>query len=152
MTFTYLVNLNLSLTKQWLTCNLIDKAIIDTTSWEKPRTTDELPDFLEQFALPRRKKKGSKLTDPPLDKGSPHTLVIASAGLRAADLTRVLRKFQTKQALIAKLFAKHIKLKEAQEMVKKNRINIGIGTPQRIIDLLDSGKEDAPRSLGTSNG
>lgn len=117
-----------------------EKAITNTTSWEKPRTADHLPEYLEQFATSRRKRKGHKLTDAPLDKGSPHTLVIAGAGLRAADLTRALRRFQTQQALVAKLFAKHIKLKEAEEMLKKSRINVGVGTPQRIIDLLDRGK------------
>ena len=40
---------------------------------------------------------------------------------------------------MAKLFAKHIKLKEAIETVKKTRINIGVGTPQRIFDLLENG-------------
>lgn len=65
--------------------------------------------------------------------------MVAGAGLRAADLTRSLRKYQTKEALVAKLFAKHIKLKEAVETVKKSRISIGVGTPKRIFDLLDDG-------------
>lgn len=72
-------------------------------------------------------------------KGSPHTLVIAGAGIRAADLTRSLRTFETKEAKVAKLFAKHIKLKEAVETCKSTRMNIGVGTPQRIHDLLDDG-------------
>lgn len=42
--------------------------------------------------------------------------------------------------MVTKLFAKHIKLKEAIDTVKKTRINIGVGTPQRISDLLDNGK------------
>ena len=116
-----------------------EKAILDTTSWSKERTEEELPKFLEQFAGPRRKKKGQKLSDAPQEKGHPHTLIVTAAGLRAADLARALRGFQTKQALVAKLFAKHIKMKEAVEMVKKSRINIGVGTPQRIFDLLENG-------------
>ena len=87
-----------------------------------------------------RRKKKQNLSNGSPDKGSPHTLVVAGAGIRAADITRLLRKFQSKDALVAKLFAKHIKLKEATEMVKTNRINIGVGTPQRIIDLLENGK------------
>jgi protein CMS1 len=120
--------------------DITEKAIADTTTWSKLRTKENLADFVEQFVKSRRKKKGPKLSDAPAEKGSPHTLVIAGAGLRAADLTRSLRKFQTKEALVAKLFAKHIKLKEAVETVKKARISIGVGTPQRIIDLLDNGK------------
>ena len=34
---------------------------------------------------------------------------------------RALRTFQTKEAVVAKLFAKHIKLKDAIEYVKKTR-------------------------------
>ena len=41
---------------------------------------------------------------------------------------------------MAKLFAKHIKLKEAIETTKKTRMGIGVGTPQRLIDLLENGK------------
>lgn len=41
--------------------------------------------------------------------------------------------------MVAKLFAKHIKIKEAIETVKKTRIGVGVGTPQRIIDLLEDG-------------
>ena len=55
-------------------------------------------------------------------------------------MTRALRAFQRKDATVAKLFAKHIKLKEAIETCKKLRMNIGVGTPQRIHDLLDNGK------------
>ena len=75
----------------------------------------------------------------PKEKGSPHTLIVAGAGLRAANLTRAMKKFKPKEGLVAKLFAKHIPLKEAVKTVTENRINIGIGTPQRIIDLLQSG-------------
>lgn len=113
---------------------------MDTTAFSQDRVTDKLPDFMEQFASSRRKKKGKKLSDSPQEKGSPHTLVVAGAGLRAADLTRALRKFQTKESMVAKLFAKHIKLKEAIDTVKKTRMGVGVGTPQRIIDLLDDGE------------
>lgn len=118
----------------------IEKAIVDTTSWDKPRTADQLAEYIERFAGPRRKKKGKQLKDASAAKGHPHTLVIASSGMRAADLTRALRRFQTKDALVAKLFAKHIKLNEAVESVKKSRINIGVGTPQRVIALLEDGE------------
>lgn len=64
---------------------------------------------------------------------------MAGSGLRAADLTRACRKYQSKEAMVAKLFAKHIKLKDAIEATKKTRMNIGVGTPQRIIDLLEDG-------------
>lgn len=118
------------------TDKLTEKAVRDTTSTSKPRTAEHLPDFLERFAGSKRKKKLGQANPA---KGSPHTLVIAGAGLRAADLVRALQKYRTKDALVAKLFAKHIKLKESIETVKKARISIGVGTPQRIIDLLEDG-------------
>ncbi|KAK4543461.1 hypothetical protein LTR36_005604 [Oleoguttula mirabilis] len=122
-----------------------EKAILDTTSWTDGRTTDKLPGFLEKFAGERRARKGYKLLNAPMEKGSPHTLIVAGAGLRAADLARAVRKFQTKDCAVAKLFAKHIKLKEAIETAKTTRMGIGVGTPQRIIDLLDDGALSATR-------
>ncbi|KAK5009793.1 hypothetical protein LTR28_013365 [Elasticomyces elasticus] len=114
-----------------------EKAILDTTTWEKPRDLASLPEFLSQFS--EQNKGGQKLSAALKKNGSPHTIVVTGAGRRAADLTRALRKFQTKDTMVAKLFAKHIKLTEAVETVKRNRIGIGIGTPQRLTDLLDDG-------------
>lgn len=54
--------------------------------------------------------------------------------------SRALRKFEDKGVKVTKLFAKHIKLQEAIENCKKFKMNIGVGTPKRIIDLLDNGK------------
>lgn len=126
----------------WLTF-VPEKHILDTTQWTAARTTDSLPEFLEKFAAPRRKKRGEKgrtLSDAPKVNGSPHTLVIAGAGLRAADVTRALRVFQTKESMVQKLFAKHVKLKEAVQEVKGTRMGVGAGTPQRIYDLLEDGE------------
>ncbi|KAK5111927.1 hypothetical protein LTR62_004659 [Meristemomyces frigidus] len=117
-----------------------DQAIKDTINFTKSRATENLADYVELYAAPRRKKrKGPRLSEASQLKGCPHTLVVAAAGLRAADLTRALRRFQTKECMVAKLFAKHIKMKEAVETVQSARLGIGIGTPQRIIDLLDNG-------------
>lgn len=116
-------------------------AIVDTTSWDKPRNLENLPAFIEQFKDERRSDKpGKTLSDAVKQKSTPHTIVIAASGIRAADLTRALRKFQTKESFIAKLFAKHIKLSEAITMVKENKLGMGVGTPQRLIDLFEDGK------------
>ena len=53
--------------------------------------------------------------------------------------SRALRTFQTNDAMVAKLFAKHIKLKDAIEFVKKTRMNFGVGTPSRLLDLFSAG-------------
>lgn len=95
----------------------IAKSVADTSLWEKPRTVDNLADFVRHYA-----EKDEKLDDAAKENGCPHTIVIAAAGIRAADLTRALRCFQSKTGgKVAKLFAKHIKLKEAIEECKKTR-------------------------------
>ncbi|KAK1768785.1 U3-containing 90S pre-ribosomal complex subunit-domain containing protein [Phialemonium atrogriseum] len=108
--------------------------IKDTTSWAKPRTLENLPDFLEAFV-----EDPKELGAAPKDKGAPHTIVVTGAGLRAAELVRSLRKFQTKGTPVAKLFAKHIKLEEAVSFLSKARTGIAVGTPVRLMDLLDNG-------------
>lgn len=56
--------------------------ITDTTSFQEIRTLENLPNFLEKFADPK------KLGEAPKQNGSPHTLIVTGAGLRAADLVR----------------------------------------------------------------
>jgi protein CMS1 len=78
---------------------------------------DNLPSYVCKFA-----DKEEKLEDAVEESGCPHTMVVAASGIRAADLTRALRSFQSKTGgKVAKLFAKHIKLKDAIEECKKTR-------------------------------
>ncbi|KAL4805484.1 U3-containing 90S pre-ribosomal complex subunit-domain containing protein [Aspergillus unguis] len=111
-----------------------DSAFLDTSSFTSPRTIEKLPDFLKAFS-----PKGANLADSSEQKGTPHTVVISPAGLRAADVVRALRTFATKESPIGKLFAKHIKLEEAKQFLERARVGIGAGTPARISDLIDSG-------------
>ena len=50
-----------------------------------------------------------------------------------------MRKFQTKDATVAKLFAKHIKFEESVKFLKSKRTGIAVGTPARLKDLTDDG-------------
>ncbi|KAI6779997.1 uncharacterized protein J7T54_007473 [Emericellopsis cladophorae] len=95
---------------------------------------DNLPLFIEQFT-----DKPDSLSRPQRKKGLPHTLIVAGAGLRAADLTRAVKKFQGKDNLVAKLFAKHIKIEEQVNFLKNKKTGIGVGTPARLADLIDNG-------------
>jgi protein CMS1 len=52
---------------------------------------------------------------------------------------RVIRRFQTKDATVAKLFAKHIKLDDATKFLQSNRTGIAVGTPIRLNDLVGNG-------------
>lgn len=58
-------------------------AIKDTTSFDKPRTMENLPAFLEKFA-----GNTTKLWSASKKNGAPHTIIVTGAGLRAAELAR----------------------------------------------------------------
>lgn len=141
-------------------------AIKDTSSFgdDKPRNLENLPSFLETFADGGADEMGKAAKE----KGAPHTIIVAGAGLRAADLCRAVRKYQKKGNTVAKLvsskdygaeteliglearsvadrinapqFAKHIKLEEAVSFLKNNSTGVAVGTPVRLMDLLDNGK------------
>ncbi|EAW09225.1 uncharacterized protein ACLA_034280 [Aspergillus clavatus NRRL 1] len=112
-----------------------DSAFLDTSSFESSRSLDQLPAFLKSFSP----DKGAKLSQASEEKGSPHTLVVCPAALRAADVVRALRTFQSKDSTVGKLFAKHIKLEEAKQFLQRARTGLGVGTPARISDLIDAG-------------
>jgi protein CMS1 len=60
-----------------------ESAFLDTSSFTSARTLEKLPDFLKAFS-----PKGVKLSDSSEQKGTPHTIVVSPAGLRAADVVR----------------------------------------------------------------
>lgn len=76
--------------------------------------------------------------------GAPTLLFLTGAALRVADVTRVLKNKTLqgeKGAGVAKLFAKHVKLEEHVELLKKTKIGTAVGTPGRVGKLLcDTGK------------
>ncbi|KAJ5510760.1 hypothetical protein LT330_005549 [Penicillium expansum] len=111
-----------------------DSAFLDTSSFTSTRKLEQLPEFLKSFST-----KGADLSKSSEKNGTPHTLVISGAALRAADVVRALRSFQTKDSIVGKLFAKHIKLEEAKQFLQRARSGIGAGTPTRISDLIESG-------------
>ncbi|UNI24255.1 Protein cms1 [Purpureocillium takamizusanense] len=109
-------------------------SIRDTTEWKETRTLDHLPDFMEKFA-----EDPASLGKAPKKKGAPHTLIVAGAGLRAADIVRAVRKFSSKDNVVAKLFAKHMKVEEQVTFLKNRKTGIGVGTPARLMELIDNG-------------
>ncbi|CAO2657703.1 Nn.00g038290.m01.CDS01 [Neocucurbitaria sp. VM-36] len=110
------------------------RTVQDSTSWTEPRTTDNLSAFL--------KKQSSTLkATPSKPPGAPHTIVVTASGIRAADVCRSLKAGLPKQGIkdpnVAKLFAKHLKLADQVSHLKKNKIDFGVGTPDRLTALLD---------------
>lgn len=109
------------------------KAFRDTTAFDKTHVAPNLPDFLEKFT------ENGKDALVHCEEGSgPHTLVITSSGIRTADVARELRVFNSAECQVAKLIAKHMKLKANVEHMKKNRVGIAISTPMRLRDLADA--------------
>ncbi|KAI1351090.1 U3-containing 90S pre-ribosomal complex subunit-domain containing protein [Xylaria sp. FL0043] len=109
-------------------------AIKDSSSFSKPRNLENLPAFLEAHA-----KDPKALGDAPKENGSPHTIIVTGAGLRAAELARAVRKFQTKNVTVGKLFAKHIKIEDTKKFLESHRTGVAVGTPVRLNDLVESG-------------
>jgi protein CMS1 len=63
--------------------HLSQNIFYDTSDFELPRNLDSLPSFLEHFS-----DSGEEFSSSSEHPSSPHTLVIAASGLRAADVTR----------------------------------------------------------------
>jgi protein CMS1 len=114
---------DLSVPKSW---------ILNTTAFDQPHTASHLPGYLEKFVRGGRDKllTGAK-------EASPHTLIVACSGIRVADLVRELRVYDTKDSKVAKLIAKHMKLKENIEYLAKTKVGIAVGTPARLLDLVE---------------
>ncbi|KAF3930193.1 hypothetical protein ABW20_dc0101746 [Dactylellina cionopaga] len=118
---------------------LPERLYIDTTSHPSERSLSNLCEYMEKFCTKKGQSSISHLKSSPKAPGSPHTIVVTPAALRAADVVRTLRKYQTTDSTIAKFFAKHVKLSEAVEHAKKTRIGIAVGTPARLLDLIKDG-------------
>ncbi|KAI1116598.1 U3-containing 90S pre-ribosomal complex subunit-domain containing protein [Nemania sp. NC0429] len=111
-------------------------AITDSSSFSKPRALENLPAFLEAHAGGKPKTLG----DAPEENGTPHTIIVTGAGLRAAELARAVRKYQSKDITVGKLFAKHIKIEETKKFLASHRTGVAVGTPVRLNDLAESGE------------
>ncbi|GAP93311.1 putative replication regulator protein [Rosellinia necatrix] len=109
-------------------------AIRDSSSFSAPRTLSNLPAFLEAHAA-----GPGALGSAPEENGAPHTIVVTGAGLRAAELVRAVRKYQSNKITVGKLFAKHIKIEESKKFLETHRTGVSVGTPTRLNDLVDSG-------------
>lgn len=118
---------------------LSERVFQDTTSWDKQRILANLPNYMEKCCRVEGKTK-FRLDHASEAKGAPHTLIISVAALRSSHVATAMRKYQSKNAMVAKLFAKHFKLKESIEICEGNRLGIAVGTPGRIFDLLKEGK------------
>ncbi|KAI0450328.1 U3-containing 90S pre-ribosomal complex subunit-domain containing protein [Xylaria acuta] len=116
------------------TLDISPNAIRDSSSFSEPRNLENLPAFLEAHA-----ENPKALGDAPKENGSPHTIIVTGAGLRAAEVARAVRQFQSKKVTVGKLFAKHIKIEETKKFLESHRTGVAVGTPVRLNDLVESG-------------
>jgi protein CMS1 len=108
------------------------KSFRDTTDFDKGHTAANLPEFLERFS-----ENGKTALSSCDEKATPHTVVVVSSGIRTADLNRELRVFNTEESKVAKLIAKHMKLKANIDYLAHTKVGIAIGTPARLKDLIE---------------
>ncbi|KAF9448334.1 hypothetical protein P691DRAFT_729760 [Macrolepiota fuliginosa MF-IS2] len=112
-----------------------DVSIADTTLWTGPRTLDQLVSFIIKTLPALHTRLGQKSKS----NGAPTLLFLAGAALRVADVTRVLRDKKLrgdKGGEVAKLFAKHFKLSDHVDYLKRTKIGAAVGTPGRTGKLL----------------
>lgn len=142
--------------------------LIDTTAFTLPRTEDSLADFV-RTCIPDVVTKLQDASNASNTKnGQPLLIVLTGNAQRAADLSRSLRLLgppsqpqpvptakatkSSKVAVnstdkpangssitVAKLFARHFKLKEHEAWLKDHLSPLATGTPQRVAALISSG-------------
>ena len=99
--------------------------------------------FTEEY-IPALPSLHTRLSQKSKSNGAPTLLYIASAALRVADVTRILKDKKLRGENggdVAKLFAKHFKLPQHVTYLKRTNIGSAVGTPGRLGKLLnDTGK------------
>ncbi|KAF8610705.1 hypothetical protein BDV93DRAFT_517792 [Ceratobasidium sp. AG-I] len=110
-----------------------DSALVDSTAFTSERTHATLPDFITTTCP----TLASRIAQRPKHHAAPTAIVLAGAALRVADLTRAIRPLKGESGgEIAKLFAKHFKLKDHVAYLAKTRVGVAVGTPARLSQLL----------------
>ena len=96
----------------------------------------------------------TRLSQKSKSNGAPTLLYVASAALRVADVTRILKDKKLrgdKGGDVAKLFAKHFKLSQHVTYLRRTKIGSAVGTPGRLGKLLnEKGKAATSSEAKTS--
>ncbi|GAQ91274.1 hypothetical protein KFL_007560020 [Klebsormidium nitens] len=69
------------------------------------------------------------------EAGSPTVLIVAASAKRCVEIIKTLTELNA-GCRVAKLFAKHFKIEEQIEVLKK-RVNVAAGTPNRLLKLTE---------------
>ncbi|ORX91434.1 hypothetical protein K493DRAFT_286801 [Basidiobolus meristosporus CBS 931.73] len=109
-----------------------ESCFVDTREFELEHTLENMTKVLQKI-IPSYK---ARLVRKPAKKGAPSLIIICSSAIRAVDLCRAVKEL-TKTCPVGKLFAKHKKLAEQISFLKAFDFNIAIGTPNRIMKILE---------------
>eukprot|EP01103_Thecamoeba_quadrilineata_P014560 TRINITY_DN436_c0_g1_i2.p1 TRINITY_DN436_c0_g1~~TRINITY_DN436_c0_g1_i2.p1 ORF type:complete len:120 (+),score=9.23 TRINITY_DN436_c0_g1_i2:610-969(+) len=66
-------------------------------------------------------------------------MIVSPAALRAAEVVRTMKEFTSPKLPIMKVFAKHVKIEEHHEKLSNSVVRICVGTPNRMLKLLEDG-------------
>ncbi|ESO01664.1 hypothetical protein HELRODRAFT_192229 [Helobdella robusta] len=72
--------------------------------------------------------------------GSPIVIIVCSSAIRCVEFIRQIKDLKSgDKYIIAKLFAKHLKLDKTQDFLRSKVIHLAVGTPNRLAALISSG-------------
>ncbi|RUS20075.1 U3-containing 90S pre-ribosomal complex subunit-domain containing protein [Jimgerdemannia flammicorona] len=112
-----------------------EDAFLDTKPFASPHTINNFASFIK-FGVTSYKKKLVVKPSDDIQRGAPVVLILTSSAIRAVDVIRAMTEFQ-KQAKVAKLFAKHLKLEEQIAFLNNTIVNVAVGTPARVMKLIE---------------
>ena len=109
--------------------------------------TDESSHPLTALPAHIRKALGAsaarRLTDPPTTPptttNQPYILILCSSATRCTTIIKALRPLHLPYQTTLKAFARHLKLSEQREQLDGSDVRVCVGTPRRVIDLMDCG-------------
>ncbi|KAJ1987792.1 cms1 ribosomal small subunit [Dimargaris cristalligena] len=114
------------------TCTFTDDCILNSSSFDKPRTTSNIGAWLKEFSKVDLERKFK--TNP---KGSPRILIITCENNRAKELIKHVQK-ATSVRQVASLHARKVKVAEQAAFLKKGQVDFAIGTPTRMLKLTEN--------------
>jgi hypothetical protein len=113
---------------------------LDESSTTKSAKNKKICPFVRALSanLPGYKKLLLNKAVPKEDNGCPILLIVCSSAIRA---TQIIKSMCAKliKCKIAKLFAKHFKVDEQMEMLRKDYYPVALGTPNRLNKLIEVG-------------
>ncbi|KAI0237083.1 Protein cms1, partial [Massospora cicadina] len=110
---------------------LKDESCFDNLSFGSSHTIADFPAYIKATV-----DSSASLSQKSCTTGSPIILVITPSAIRAVSVARGAKE-ACMNLKVAKLFAKHLKVDEQIDFLNKSDVSLGVGTPNRIIKLVE---------------